>query len=251
MNDEARWGPRRAEAVRRGRPFVTLKAALSLDGRIAAADGQSRWITGPEAREAGHRLRDGHDAVLVGSGTLLADDPALNTRVEGGRDALPVILDSALRLPAGARVLSAGRRPLVYCGVDAPRRPVAADVVAVPRGPGGLDLHAVLSDLARRGVESVLVEGGSRVHRSFLDLGVVDRLDLFIAPKVLVGGPGWVGGEPYALAVAPAFRVVRTEPVGADLHVVLEPAEESLAGGRKAPPDALGLGPASRGAREG
>ncbi|NOY25977.1 MAG: bifunctional diaminohydroxyphosphoribosylaminopyrimidine deaminase/5-amino-6-(5-phosphoribosylamino)uracil reductase RibD, partial [Oligoflexia bacterium] len=102
-------------AQEQGRPAVILKAALTLDGRIADAAGHSQWITGPQARAIGHQLRDQADAVLVGRGTLLADDPALCTRgVAGGRDALPVVLDSELRCPQDARVLSAGRRPLFF-----------------------------------------------------------------------------------------------------------------------------------------
>ena len=125
------------------RPLIVLKAAATLDGRIASASGESRWITGPEARAAGHRLRDELDAVLVGSGTLLADDPALNTRIEGGRDALPVILDSALRCPVDAAVLRSGRKPLIFTAArtlaTAPHRvaALAAEVVGVGQGPDG------------------------------------------------------------------------------------------------------------------
>ena len=118
--------------LERGRPWVTVKAAITLDGRIADADGASQWITGPQARAAGHALRNGHDAVLVGSGTLQSDDPSLNTRLDGGRDALPVLLDSELRCPADAKVLSAGRRPVIFCAPGAPERTLDADVVRVP-----------------------------------------------------------------------------------------------------------------------
>ena len=209
-------------ARERGRPQVTLKAAVSLDGRIADAFGRSQWITGPEARLAGHRLRDSHDAVLVGSGTLLADDPGLNTRFDGGHDALPVVLDSGLRCPADAAVLRAGRRPVLFCGTDAPTRDLPADIERVPRGPGGLDLAAVMAALVGRNIHSVLVEGGGRVHRSLLDAGMVDRIELFVAARVLAGGPGWVAGEPFRLAEAPAFRVSGTRRVGDDLQVSLE-----------------------------
>ncbi len=207
-----------------GRAAVILKAALTLDGRIAAADGESRWITGPQARARGHQLRDRCDAILVGSGTLLADDPSLNTRLpEGGRDALPVVLDSRLRCPADARVLTAGRRPLFFAAEDAPARPeLDVEVVRVPSGPGGLALETVLHELSRRGLQTVLVEGGGTVHRSLLDAGLVDRLHLFVAPKVLAGGPGWVGGQPYRLQDAPAFSLVATERCGDDLELVLE-----------------------------
>jgi diaminohydroxyphosphoribosylaminopyrimidine deaminase/5-amino-6-(5-phosphoribosylamino)uracil reductase len=206
----------------RARPLVVLKAGTTLDGRIADADGRSQWITGPAARQEGHRLRDALGAVLVGSGTLLADDPSLNTRVEGGRDALPVILDSSLRIPDDARVLTAGRRPLILCAPDAPDRRLAADVVRVPRAEAGLDLHAVMAVLAERGVTGVLVEGGGRVHRSFLDAGLVDRLELFVAPRILAGGPGFVGGSPWRLSDGPAFSVVSVAVVGEDVRISME-----------------------------
>ncbi len=204
------------------RPLVVLKAGITLDGRIADAYGRSQWITGPEARMAGHRLRSELGAVLVGSGTLLADDPSLNTRIDGGRDALPVILDSRLRIPDDARVLTAGRRPLIFCAPDAPERVLPADIVRVSRTAGGLDLSAIMAELSARGVTGVLVEGGAHVHRSLLSAGLVDRLELFVAPKILAGGAGFVGGVPWALAEAPTFSVVRVEIVGGDVQISME-----------------------------
>ena len=216
-------------ASEKKRPLIVLKAAATLDGRIASEAGESRWITGPEARAAGHRLRDELDAVLVGSGTLLADDPALNTRIEGGRDALPVILDSKLRVPRDAAALRAGRPPLIFTSARAlaasPGRVAAlnAEVIGVGQGPDGrLDLPEVLSALVSRGVHSVLVEGGGQVHRSFLEAGLVDRIELFLAPRVLAGGPGWVAGPGWALQDGPRFAVQRSECLGPDLRLTLE-----------------------------
>lgn len=211
-------------ALNRGLPMVTLKAAMTLDGHIASAWGESRWITGPAARERGHGLRDTHDVVLVGIGTVLADDPALTTRFPGGRDARAVVLDPGLRIPAGARVL----RPetLVYAAADAPERELPATVVRVPRDDRGVDLDAVLRDLVRRGLHRVLVEGGARVHRSMLERGLVDRIELFVNGRVLGEGLGWVGGPGIRLPEAPSFRFVSAEPVGDDLHLVLESFEE-------------------------
>jgi len=213
-------------AQERGRPWVTVKAAITLDGRIADAEGASQWITSDAARAVGHQLRDEHDAVLVGAGTLRADDPSLNTRVEGGRDALPVLLDTDLSCSEDAKVLSAGRRPVIYHGNDvSDRANLEADTVGVARTESGwLDLKAVMADLQSRGVHSILVEGGGQVIRSLLESRMVDRIELFIAGKVLVGGPGWVGGTPYSLSEAPGFQVVRSDIVGPDLHVVLEHA---------------------------
>jgi diaminohydroxyphosphoribosylaminopyrimidine deaminase/5-amino-6-(5-phosphoribosylamino)uracil reductase len=210
-------------AKEQSRPMIVLKAALSLDGRIASAEGESQWITGEPARQAGHGLRDVHDAVLVGSGTLIADNPSLSTRVEGGRNARPVLLDTELRCAPDARVLSAGLRPLIYCAVDAPQRDLDADIVRVERSDAGLELSAVLSDLVSQGILSVLVEGGGRVHHSLLSRGWVDQVHLFIAPMVLAEGPGWVRGTPFPLRGAPRLQVQEVSSVGEDIHLVLEP----------------------------
>jgi len=212
-------------AVASGLPEVTLKAATSLDGRIASATGESRWITGPAARAVGHALRDTHDAVLVGIGTVLADDCALDTRIPGGRNAVPIVLDTRLRIPPHARVLTAGRRALVICAEDAPEKELPAEVVRVPRGVGGVDLGAALRAIVARGHHHVLVEGGASVHRALLDGGFADRLELFLNGRVLAGGPGMIGGLGFSLASAPAFRFVSSAPVGDDLHVSLERVE--------------------------
>lgn len=225
-------------AAERRRPWVVLKAAATLDGRIASAAGESRWITGEAARLAGHRLRDTLDAVIIGSGTLLADDPALTTRLPGGRDAQPVVMDGRLRCPPTAKLLQSGRRPLIFTGLDTLRSEegaaraaaLPADVVGLPRDAlGRLALDGALSELLRRGLHSVLVEGGAELHRAFFDAGLVDRVELFLAPRLLAGGPGWLGGAPYALADAPGLRLLSSSPVGDDLHLCLEPSACSAA----------------------
>lgn len=220
-----------------GLPDVTLKAAVTLDGRIASAAGESKWITGPEARAAGHVLRAEHDAVLVGVGTVLADDPELTVRYPGpARDPWRVVLDSGLRTPLTAKVL--GRRCIVY-GLDplteraAELRERGAQVVGVPGGQGGLDVGSVLCDLVARGVRRVLVEGGGAVHRSMLGGGFADRLELFLNGRVLAGGPGFVGGPGFSLAEAPGFTLSHFERVGPDVHMVWE----SQGGDRRVPPE--------------
>lgn len=212
-----------------GRPFVALKAAMTLDGHVADAAGQSKWITGPDARNTGHHLRNTHDAILVGAGTLLADDPSLNCRIPGGRDPLPVVLDGRLRCPSTARVLAAGRRPLLFCGEDVNLRPLPATVLPVPRPGGLLDLNAVMAALLARDLQSVLVEGGPRVHHSLIQAGMVDRIHLFINARVLAGGRAWVEGPPFSLPTAPGYRFHSAAPVGDDLHVVLVPTTGPLA----------------------
>ena len=119
-------------------------------------------------------------------------------------------------------MLTAGLRPLIYCAAGAPERELPATVVRVPVSDDGLSMDAVLSDLAQRGLLSVLVEGGGRVHHSLLRHGVVDQVQLFIAPLVLAGGPGWVQGQPFSLGGAPRFQVQELGRAGDDLHVVLE-----------------------------
>ena len=203
------------------RPSVTLKAGVSLDGRIAAEDGRSQWITGEAARAAGRRLRASHDAILVGTGTLLADDPALTTRIPGAPDPLPVLLDRQRRCPPDAQVLTAGERPLIFTGPGGQGWDIDADVVEVPVDGERLDLEAVLAELSERGVHALLVEGGARVHRSLLDLDVVDRVELFVSPRLLAGGPSWLAGPGYSLDDEVRFRFAGAIPVGEDLHVRL------------------------------
>lgn len=201
-----------------GLPEVALKVATSLDGRIATATGESRWITGESARRHGHVLRDRHDAIVVGIGTVLADDPALTCRLDGGRDPVPVVLDTGLRTPVDAALLRSSRRAVIVCAEDAPERAIDADVVRVARGPGGLDVRAALGALAARGLHRILVEGGARVHRALLDAGVVDHLYVYVAGTVIPGGLPWIGGAPVTnLADAPRFGVPDVHRLGDDV----------------------------------
>jgi len=203
-----------ARAVTAGLPEVTCKVASTLDGHIAAHDGESRWITGERARGHGHQLRATHDAILVGIGTVLADDPRLTCRVREGVDPVPVVLDSGLRIPEGAMVFAHPRRPVVLCAEDAPDRPLPGEVVRVPRGPGGIDIEAGLRALVQRGMHRVLVEGGGRVHRSLFDARLVDTLYLYLGGLVLPGGIPWLGGPPVDLADAPRLGPPEVEPLG-------------------------------------
>ncbi len=213
-----------ARAVTVGLPEVVAKVATSLDGRIATASGESQWITSEPARALGHRLRAECDAVLVGIGTVLADDPRLTCRLpDVVRAPMPVILDTSLRLPEDAAVLRGPRRPLVYCTAEAPERVLEATVVRVEAGPDGRpDVTAVARDLVRRGLHRVLVEGGGTVLRSFVDAGLVDELHLFLAPMAVPGGRPWLGGQRItSLREAPRFRLLTHETVGPDLHLTL------------------------------
>jgi diaminohydroxyphosphoribosylaminopyrimidine deaminase/5-amino-6-(5-phosphoribosylamino)uracil reductase len=205
------------KAIYQGRPRVWLKAAATLDGRIADHMGVSQWITGEEARLYGHRIRDRVDAIMVGSGTLHSDDPSLTTRFEGGRDALPVVLDTNLTISAEAKLLSSSKRAVIYCAEDAPQRDIDADIVRVKRSDSGLDLHAIMRDLATRDVHNLMVEGGGRLNRALLEANLVDRLLMFVAPKVLVGGAGFIGGEPLGLDEGYKFTLLSATRLGVDV----------------------------------
>ena len=225
----------------RGRPFVTLKLATTLDARIATRTGASRWISGPEARAFVHRLRARADGVMVGSGTALADDPELTARRDGRivRSPLRVLVDSRLRVPASARlyahaVASANRS----AGVDADppstlvlvapgargRRAIAATgarLIEVPRAGRHLDLEAALSLLAAAGLTSLLVEGGGQLGAALLRENLVDEIHWILAPK-LIGGDGRpalgaLGVE--AIPDALGLTIRRVGRLGDDLHI--------------------------------
>lgn len=214
----------------RGRPFVVLKLAASLDGRIATASGESRWITGPEARRAVHGLRAKVDAVLVGSATALADDPALTAR-RGGRIVhrpVRVVVDSRLRVPPNARLHRGARDgSWVLCGSRAPaaRRRALEErgvrVLETPTRDGRVDLARALRRLAREGLTEILVEGGGELAAGLLRRGLVDEVHWFAAPRLLGGDgrPALGALGIAALARAPRLDDVRVRRVGCDVHV--------------------------------
>lgn len=205
-------------SVRHGLPEVTLKIATSADGSVSTHDGESQWITGEEARARGRRLRGEHEAILVGIGTVLADDPRLTTRIEGRPDPVPVVLDTTGRFPAGCAL----DRPetLVFTRRGARCGAREAQHVEVSAGPGGVDVERVLRELVRRGLQRVLVEGGAQVVRSLLEARLVDTVEHFVSGTLIPGGQGWVGGAPLgSLAEAVSLELVRAMPVGGDLHI--------------------------------
>jgi diaminohydroxyphosphoribosylaminopyrimidine deaminase/5-amino-6-(5-phosphoribosylamino)uracil reductase len=208
------------------RPLVTLKAAITLDGKLAARSGDARWVSGEASRREAHRMRDENDAILVGANTVRQDDPQLTTRLPGQqtRDPLRVILDGNLSISPRAKALPA----LIMTTRDAPSKKrraleeTGAEVVSL-RGKGGrVELGAVLDELGRRDICSLLVEGGGQVHGQFLQKGLVDRVALFIAPK-LYGQDGVpliaVDG---ARKMADAWQLDRllARPLGDDILVV-------------------------------
>ncbi len=213
----------------RGRPMVTLKLATTLDGRIATRAGESRWITGEAARRAAHLLRYRHDAVMIGVGTALADNPELTCRLPGivQPAKVRVVVDSRLRTPLTARLLAtASKVPTWFVArddVDAARRraveQAGAVVLSVPGSDAGLDVAAGLEALAERGVTRVLAEGGARLAAGLLRAGLVDRLAWFHAPTVM-GAEGYPAAAPLGtelLAAMPRFTRERAAPLGADM----------------------------------
>lgn len=230
-------------AARYGRPFVLWKAALTLDGRVAADGGRGEAVSGPESHRVAHGYRQSCAAVAVGVGTVLADDPALTVRepefrafpamVEPPplRDPLKVVFDPAARTPPEARLFAPGprgepARVLVFVGESAARERVGAleaagaEVLTLPEDERGLSVNAALAALYGRGVDSLLLEGGPRLAGSFVAAGLVDRLALFVAPRLLGEGRSLLEGFSYeSLAGAARFVRERAEWLGSDLWI--------------------------------
>jgi len=193
--------------MQRGRPFVRLKSAISLDGRTALPDGRSQWITGEAARTDGHAWRKRAGAVLTGIGTVLADDPRLDVRlVPTARQPLRIVLDPQGRLPADARIL---------------QPPGEARVV----GPGRADLHALMAELGAQGINELHVEAGPTLSGAFIDAGLVDELLIYQSPMLVGEGRPLAALRPLAsLGHARRWRLVDVVPVGPDLRLRLRPA---------------------------
>jgi diaminohydroxyphosphoribosylaminopyrimidine deaminase/5-amino-6-(5-phosphoribosylamino)uracil reductase len=215
----------------RGKPWVRMKVAASLDGRTALADGQSQWITGSAARADGHAWRKRAGAVLTGIGTVRDDDPRLDVReVATEVQPLRVVVDSRLEIAAAARVLQPPGRALIYTtSSDASRASaLASDSVEVATLPadanGKTDLAAMLADLARRGVNELHVEAGEKLNASLLRADLVDELLLYVAPRLLGEGRGIAAlGALSSLAASHDFEFIDVERVGADLRLRLRP----------------------------
>ncbi len=211
-----------------GVPFVTAKYAMSLDGKIAARSGDSKWISGEESREFAHLLRARSDAIMVGINTVLADDPQLTARDASGnaneRQPLRVVLDSHGRMPRDAQMLSAVGDTLVAVADDfGGETSGAAETVRVPAGKGGVDLAALLGFLGERDITSVLVEGGGATIGALFDLKLVDKVVAFVAP-VIIGGDeaiSPVGGIGIArMEEALRLRDVEMQRFGEDVAVI-------------------------------
>lgn len=218
-------------AMRERRPHVTLKAGMTVDGKIADVHGVARWITGEAAREEAHRQRSESDAIVVGVTTVLRDDPALTVRLgrPWPREPYRVVLDTSARTPVNAQVISGATpaRAIIAVGESAPAKRVAAleaagaTVLRCPTRDGRVDTGAVLTALFERDVRAILLEGGGEVHAAFLDAGLVDRVTLFVAPLILGGraAPTVVGGAGRELKAAIRLGPMRVRAVGDNLMI--------------------------------
>jgi diaminohydroxyphosphoribosylaminopyrimidine deaminase/5-amino-6-(5-phosphoribosylamino)uracil reductase len=208
----------------RGRPWVRLKAAATLDGRTALANGKSQWITGPEARRDGHRWRARACAILTGIGTVKADDPRLTVReIETPRQPLRVIVDSRLETPQSARVLE-GEKVLVFSAKPGALK--NAEVVALPNAGGKVDLSRMLQELARRGVNELHVEAGFKLNGSLVREGCVDEVLLYLNPSFLGDSAQGILDlpAPESLAGRTNLRIVSLERLGEDLRILARTA---------------------------
>ncbi|WP_370840774.1 bifunctional diaminohydroxyphosphoribosylaminopyrimidine deaminase/5-amino-6-(5-phosphoribosylamino)uracil reductase RibD [Phascolarctobacterium faecium] len=213
-----------------GRPFVSMKYAMTLDGKIATRTGDSKWITGEDARAYGHYLRKAHDCILVGKNTVLADDPELTTRLVEGRNPLRIVLDSNCEIPMTAKIFDGEAETLLVTGTCLPGAKQSkaealqelpkVEVLQLPAVNGKLPVALLLQELAGRNLTSILVEGGSTVHGDFLEAGLVDRIYAFIAPKLIGGKEALtpVGGKGFALMEdCYVLKETETLPLGADI----------------------------------
>lgn len=221
--------------MRNKRPFVVVKTAMTLDGKIATTAGDSRWISGEESRRFVHEMRDRYPAIMVGIGTILQDDPQLTVRLpEGGRNPVRVVIDTHLAIPRSARVLDTSEAAtLIVCkqGVSPETLQYfqnrGVDVWQAPLLDGRVDLRAVLHELLRRDIIAVLVEGGATLNGSLLDQGLVDRVVSFVAPK-LVGGQGptpFAGQGVDQMSRAWHLKNVRTQTFGNDIAWIGSPVQ--------------------------
>lgn len=217
--------------IQRGRPWVRLKAAVSLDGRTALSNGVSQWITGAAARADGHAFRKRAGAVLTGAGTVHEDNPRLDVRlVATVLQPRRVIVDSRLETPPASRILDEPGCALIYAAApDAARRAAlearGAEIALVPGASGKVDLHAMLADLAARGVNELHIEAGHKLNGSFVREGLVDEFLIYMAPKLIGLGRELAAFGPLErLQESLALRFVSVTPIGDDLRIIARPA---------------------------
>ena len=211
--------------VTTARPFVIAKCGMTLDGKIATRTGHSQWITCEESRRMVHKLRNEVDGILVGSRTVMLDDPSLTARLEADdtRDPVRVVLDAGAYLDSQRRVFHDVSHAPTWIAVTEDRSyPCADDVIRVPKGNGGVDMAALMVELGKRGITSLLIEGGGTTHASAFQAGIVDKLWFFVAPKIVGGRDAITAVEGEGVAtIDEAIRLegMNAAPVGCDLLV--------------------------------
>ena len=220
-----------ASRMRRGRPWLRMKVAISLDGRTALENGRSQWITGEAARTDGHAWRKRAGALLTGVGTVLEDDPRLDVRlVDTARQPLRVIVDSRLETPPSARIVAPPGSVLLYAAVDAAERRMAlascdAEVALLPQANGKVDLPAMLRDLGARGINELHVEAGEKLNASLLRERLVDELLVYTAPRLIGAGRSLAALGPWpTLDESLDFGFHAVDRIGADLRCLLRPS---------------------------
>ena len=221
--------------MQRGRPWLRLKAAISLDGRTALPDGTSQWITGAAARADGHAWRRRAGALLTGVGTVIDDDPRLDVRlVPTARQPLRVIVDSRLGTPPGARILAPPGAVRIYAAVQSPERAAAlrasgdVEIAHCANASGKVDLHAMLEDLATQGINELHVEAGAKLNGSFVRAGLIDEWLVYLAPRLLGSGRDLATFGPLThLDQSVDLRLQAVDRVGDDLRLLLRPAADA------------------------
>ena len=211
--------------------FLSLKVAVTLDGKIATGSGNSKWITGPNARQLVHRLRHEHQAILIGSETLLKDDPSLNTRgIHQGISPIKVILDGRARMPRQAKCLRDNESKTIWVvGRKAPEPDweLPSNLIRLTSPGVRPEISWVLSQLENFDINSILVEGGAQIHASFLKSKLVDKIYLFLAPRVLGNeGLSWCGELGIENLIDTLnFKIIKIEKLNPDLLLELQPIE--------------------------
>lgn len=218
--------------IKTGLPFVALKAAASLDGKIATSSGQSKWITGETSRKDGQRLRNIYDGILVGINTVIEDDPFLTCRIKGGKNPIRIVLDSSLKISPEANILNlddSKEKTIVFTTDKAPEEKIdiikeKAEVIVL--NDGKIHLKRVLLKLSSLNITSVLIEGGSQIHGSFIKNNIPDKYFFYYAPLLIGGGqaPGFFGGTGFSkLAEATKLEIDSIKKTGEDIRLILYP----------------------------
>lgn len=215
-----------------GLPYVALKYAMTADGKIATVTGASRWVSGEAARKHSHTLRNVYSSILVGIGTVLADNPLLNCRIEGGKDPMRIICDSHLRLPTDSQICQTAKEipTLVACTQADPARRAAieacgAEVLVLPEHAGHVDLRALCEELGKRKIDSVFAEGGGEIHYSLLQTGMVHKIYAYLAPKIFGGAQAKTpvsGAGVLTPQEAFSFAAPSVTPLGEDILLEFE-----------------------------